>query len=237
MPCFHYLTDFLKSFITYLVNAGFLSSSSVVTVKPGSLATWFRPEPQYTRTRGMRKLVGVHRHKSSFLLRPCFFLWAWTEGCHGDEVGLSPTAWSGKSSSLLWHLLRLEETETIERNTQTHTHTEHQESGWRVSNCQLQKVNGLNDNTCNIRRLTHTWRIGCHCLYLNLFIFFSVSIHPPSSIPGLLFICSHLDLASKSVSQHIFPSWSFSQPNSRTQPMHRHECKQTDREIHKQTHI
>lgn len=108
------LIFFVKFLVTYLVNAGLFSFSSVVTVKPGTLATWFRPGLQCTRTRGdEKKLVGLHRHKSSFLLHPCLFLWARTEGCQGDEVGLSPTAWSGKSSSLLWHLLRLEETETI----------------------------------------------------------------------------------------------------------------------------
>lgn len=101
----------------------------------------------------MRKLVGLQRHKSSFLLRPCLFLWARTEGCHGDEVGLSPTAWSGKSSSLLWHLPKLEETETIEggdagKHTLAHIGC--------VSNWRLQKADGLKDNTCNIRGLTHT---------------------------------------------------------------------------------
>lgn len=69
----------------------------------------------------MRKLVGVQRNKSFFLLYSLFH-WARKEGCHGDEVGLSPTAWSGKSSSLLWHLHRLEETETMQhRNTGLHT--------------------------------------------------------------------------------------------------------------------
>ena len=159
----------------------------------------------------MRKLVGVQRHRSSFLLHPCLFLWARTEGCHGDEVGLSPTAWSGKSSSLLWHLPRLEETDD-RGETHTGTHKEWEERGWRVSNWQLQKVDGLNDNTCNIRGLSHRWRIHCHCLYQTLL---SSSQYP--FIQQLLFlasffICSHLDLASTSVSQHIFPSWSFSLP-------------------------
>lgn len=106
-----------------------LSPSSPVTVSPGSSATWFRPGLQYTRTRGTRKVVGFQRDKSSFLLCPRLFLWARTEGCHGDEVGPSPTAWSGKSSSLLWHLLRLEETHEIETNSLTHIHT--QECVWK----------------------------------------------------------------------------------------------------------
>lgn len=125
---FGVLTSIKSSLTTSPVTVSFLP---LVTLKPGSSATWFRAGPQCTRTRrGMRKLVGLQRHKSSFLVRPCLFLWARTEGCHGDEVGLSPTAWSGKSSSLLWHLPRLGETETIEgRNTgkqaskHTRTHT------------------------------------------------------------------------------------------------------------------
>lgn len=60
------------------------------------------------------------------------------------------------------------------------------------------------------------------------FIFFSVSIDPQLLFLASTSICSHLDLASMSVSQHIFPSQSYSLPNSYTQPMHRHECKHTD---------
>lgn len=109
-----------KSLAASSVIAALLFSCSVVAGKPGTMATWFRSEVQCT---GMRVLVGVWMHKSSFLLCLCLFFEPEQKGCHGDEVGLSPTAWSGKISSLPWHLHRLEETETMEqRHTDIHTH-------------------------------------------------------------------------------------------------------------------
>ena len=44
---------------------------------------------------------GGLRHKSSFLLRPIFFFsLSWKEGCHGDEVGLSPVVWEAQQLAL-----------------------------------------------------------------------------------------------------------------------------------------
>lgn len=53
-----FLFHFEKSLVTYLVIAVLLSSSSLVTVKPGSLATWFRAGLQCTRTRGDEETSG-----------------------------------------------------------------------------------------------------------------------------------------------------------------------------------
>ena len=125
----------------------------------------------------MRKLVGVQRNKSSFLLYPSLFLWARTEGCHGDEVGPSPTAWSGKSSSLVWHLVSLQETETIKQgSTQTCPQRERREDE-AFENGSGMKTDGLNNDTWKSWGLKHmeNW------LSLSLrkpFCFFLVSIHP-----------------------------------------------------------
>lgn len=64
------ITFHQKSLTASSVIAALLFSSSVVMERPGSPATWFRAGLQCT---GVRVLVGVWMHKSSFLLCPCLF--------------------------------------------------------------------------------------------------------------------------------------------------------------------
>lgn len=109
-----------KSLTASSVIAALLFSSSVVVEKPGSPATWFRAGLQCT---GVRELVGVWMYKSSFLLRPFLFFEPEQRVATAMRLVRLPLRGSGKSSSLPWHLHRLEETETMERrHTDIHTH-------------------------------------------------------------------------------------------------------------------
>lgn len=59
---------------------------------------------------------GVSGIKALFFSSSSPFSFGWeTRGCQGDEVGGSPTAWSGKSSSLFWHLQRAFTPDNLQR--------------------------------------------------------------------------------------------------------------------------
>lgn len=78
--------------------------------------------------RSQRGLGGI---KVLFFSALASSLWSRIEGCHGDEVGPSPTVWCGKSTSLLWHLLRSKGTDTtVEKNASTYTEWREKQLAW-----------------------------------------------------------------------------------------------------------
>ncbi len=97
---------------------------------------------------GMSKSVrtegrGVSGIKALFFSSSSPFSFGWeTRGCQGDEVGGFPTVWSGKSSSLFWHLLRALMPDNLQRERK-------REREGKEGVC-----------TCNIRRrlLPSVWR-------------------------------------------------------------------------------
>lgn len=138
---------------------------------------------------------------------PSLFLWARTEGCHGDEVGPSPTAWSGKSSSLLWHLLRLQETEMIKQgSTQTCPQRGRREDE-AFENGSSIKTDGLNNGTWKswvLKHMENWFSLSLH----KPFCFFLVSIHP--QLLSLVFVScqrvgnpTHISILIMSTAQHM----------------------------------
>lgn len=72
--------------------------------------------------------------------------------------------------------------------THIHTHRARGETGRRVGNWRLQQADGLNDNTCNIRGLTHTRGELAVRAFIEKTFYLLLSVRSsPTSIPGLLF--------------------------------------------------